>query len=502
MERFAMQVSKPSGKGASVMGVLRIDSHHRRRKHVGTVLDIEDFVRDSQPTRANSSKTGGSILFAVTPAPGHVNPMLAIAGHLRDRGHSIIFNTGEVFRRQVEAANLRFIPFSGFADFDYRNLDEAFPERKNCKPGPDQLAHDFKYGFGRPIPDQYRGIRQIKEETTIDLILTDVTFMGTFPLLLGPREGRPPVIACGIIPLLLSSADTSPFSLPDSSPAGRARNLQDNRQFQAMFRPVQEYMNQALSDCGAPPMPGFFLDCWHILPDLFLQFTAEAFEYPRSDMPSSVKFVGPILPQASADFRHPEWWKELDGSRPIVLVTQGTIANTDLNELIGPALAGLSTEDVTVIAAKVRPDGALPTPVPSNAIETTYIPFSELLPRVDVFVTNGGYGGVNQALSHGVPVVVAGESEDKAFVAARIAWTGAGINLATSRPSPEMVRNAVREVLNSVTYRTKARALQSDFAQYNALECISFYVNSLLGYVSGADTACAPGSASSFARQS
>jgi MGT family glycosyltransferase len=261
-------------------------------------------------------------------------------------------------------------------------------------------------------------------------------------------------------------------------------------------------MNQALSDCGAPPMPGFFLDCWHILPDLFLQFTAEAFEYPRSDMPSSVKFVGPILPQASADFRHPEWWKELDGSRPIVLVTQGTIANTDLNELIGPALAGLSTEDVTVIAAKVRPDGALPTPVPSNAIVTTYIPFSELLPRVDVFVTNGGYGAVNQALSHGVPVVVAGESEDKAFVAARIAWTGAGINLATSRPSPEMVRNAVREVLNSVTYRTKARALQSDFAQYNALECISFYVNSLLGYVSSADTACAPSSASSFASQS
>jgi hypothetical protein len=78
-----------------------------------------------------------------------------------------------------------------------------------------------------------------------------------------------------------------------------------------------------------------------------------------------------------------------------------------------------------------------------------------------------------------------------AFVAARIAWTGAGINLATSRPSPKEVSNAVREVLNCATYRTKARALQSDFAQYNALERISCYVDSLLGYGSGADTACA-----------
>ena len=459
---------------------------------MGTELCVDDFVRDSQRTIGNSTKRSvGTILFAVTPAPGHVNPMLTIARYLRDRGHSTIFHTAEVFRRQVEAANLPFIPFSGFANFDYRHLDEAFPERKNFEPGPDQLAHDFKNAFGKPIPDQYGGIKQIMEEMTIDLILTDVTFMGAFPLLLGPREVRPPVISCGITTMFLSSSDTSPFSFPDSSPAGRARNVKDNQQFQAMFRPVQGYMNQVLSDCGATAMPGFFMDCWYTLPDLFLQLTAAAFEYPRSDMPSTVEYVGPILPQASADFRPPDWWKALDGSKPVVLVTQGTIANTDLNELIGPTLAGLSTEDVTVIAATGRPDGALATPVASNAIVATYVPFSELLPKVDVFVTNGGYGAVNQALSHGVPVIVAGETEDKAFVAVRIAWTGAGINLATSRPSPEKVRSAVSEVLNGVTYRTKARALRSDFAQYSALERISWHVDSLLGDWSAADTACA-----------
>jgi MGT family glycosyltransferase len=459
---------------------------------VSTRLSSDNFARGSEQITENSMKRGGaSIVFAVTPAPGHVNPMLAVARYLRDRGHSIIFNTAEVFRGQIEAANLTFVPFSGFANFDYRHLDEAFPERKNFRPGPDQLVHDFKNVFGKSIPDQYWGIRQIMDEAEIQLILTDVSFMGTFPLLLGPREARPPIISCGIMPMLLSSIDTSPFSLPDSSPAAHARNVQDNQRFEAMFRSVQDDMNQVLSDCGASPMPGFFLDCWYTLPDLFLQFTAEAFEYPRSDMPSTIEFVGPILPEASANFRQPEWWKELNGSKPVVLVTQGTIANRDLNELIGPTLAGLSTEDVMVIAATGRPDGAFGTPVPSNAIVTTYIPFSELLCRVDVFVTNGGYGAVNQALSHGVPVVVAGETEDKAFVAARIAWTGAGISLATSRPSPEEVRDAVREVLNGVTYRTKARALESDFAQYSATERIGSYVESFLRYGSGSGAACA-----------
>jgi hypothetical protein len=41
-------------------------------------------------------------------------------------------------------------------------------------------------------------------------------------------------------------------------------------------------------------------------------------------------------------------------------------------------------------------------------------------------VTNGGYGGVQQALANGVPLVVAGDSEDKPEVAARVRWSGTG----------------------------------------------------------------------------
>ncbi len=48
-----------------------------------------------------------------------------------------------------------------------------------------------------------------------------------------------------------------------------------------------------------------------------------------------------------------------------------------------------------------------------------FIPFDRLLPQVDVFVANGGYGGVQLALSHGVPIVGAGRTEDKIEVNAR-----------------------------------------------------------------------------------
>jgi UDP:flavonoid glycosyltransferase YjiC (YdhE family) len=152
----------------------------------------------------------------------------------------------------------------------------------------------------------------------------------------------------------------------------------------------------------------------------------------------------------------------------------------NLNELIGPTILGLSTENVTVIAATGRPTEELTTPISANAIVTSFVPFAEVLPRVDVFVTNGGYGSVNQALGMGVPVVVAGQTEDKSWVSARVAWSGAGLSLGTSYPTPEQIRDAVREVLENDSYRAKARRLQTNFAQYNALDRISRYVELFL----------------------
>ena len=70
------------------------------------------------------------------------------------------------------------------------------------------------------------------------------------------------------------------------------------------------------------------------------------------------------------------------------------------------------------------------------------IPHDLLLPKVDVMVTNGGYGAVQRALSMGVPLVVAGNTEDKPEVAARVAWAGAGVNLKTG--TPETGRRARR----------------------------------------------------------
>jgi MGT family glycosyltransferase len=196
-------------------------------------------------------------------------------------------------------------------------------------------------------------------------------------------------------------------------------------------------------------------------------------------MPDTIRFVGPVLPKESDNFNEPTWWSDLDSGRAVVLVTQGTIANFDFNELIQPTLLALADEDVLVIAATGRPDTEL-VDVPSNARVESFVPFDRLLPKVDVFVTNGGYGAVHQALSLGVPVVIAGETEDKALISARVAWSGSGISLGTQDPTQEQIGEAVRTVLTDRRYRDRAQAIQENFKEYSAPDAIAQAVESLI----------------------
>jgi UDP:flavonoid glycosyltransferase YjiC (YdhE family) len=195
-----------------------------------------------------------------------------------------------------------------------------------------------------------------------------------------------------------------------------------------------------------------------------------AFEDPRSDLPPSVHFIGPILPDVLQTFTPPTWWAEvLESHRPVVLVTQGTIA-TNPEELLLPALQGLSEADVLVVGTTGAKSAEDLGRLPDNARLAAFVPFGELMPHVDVLVTNGGYGGITIAMTHGVPVVASGISEDKAEVGNRVVTSGMGLSLKTARPTAEQIARSVKTVLTEPKFRQRARALQAECANYDAAQ--------------------------------
>lgn len=424
-------------------------------------------------------------LIAATPLPGHVLPMLAIAQHLVGLGHEVRVHTASRFRAQAEATGAGFVPFEAAIDFDHHELDQRFPQRQRLPSAHAQLCFGLKHFFADAMAAQRSGLRSILRDFAADAIVVDTMFCGTFPLLLGPREERPAVVGIGISALPLSSCDTAFFGTalpPSATPEGRVRNRAMNANLrQAMFGEVQRYFDALLTCAGLPALPEFFVDAMVRLPDLYLQLTSESFEYPRSDLPASVRFVGPLLAPASRDFVEPDWWHELDDGRRVVLVTQGTLANQNPAQLIGPTLQGLAgAGDIQVIATTGGPaPAALNMAVPANARVLPFLPYDRLLPKVHAMVTNGGYGSVNHALSLGVPLVVSGATEEKPEIAARVAWSGAGINLGNGQPGARQIGDAVRRLLNEPAYRQRAGVLRDDFARHRALDEIAAALEAL-----------------------
>lgn len=407
------------------------------------------------------------ILFAASPLIGHVAPLLTVARALVNRGDDVTFLTSARYADKIRAIGAIPYALPYGADYDDSTLDADLPGRAETS-GVARVNFDIKHVFIRPLPHQAAALQEMMAAHRFDAIVADAFFLGVLPMLLGERASRPPVLAYSTTPLFLTSRDTAPGGpglLPGTGLFGRLRNRALNVvTHEVTLRASQQAAQTMLAALGLPKLPMFVLDS-ALLADRMIAPTIPEFEYHRSDLPGHVRFVGAVAPPPAEDFVAPQWWHELSADRPVVHVTQGTVDNADLTRLIEPTIEALADEDVTVVVTTGgRPVSQLRSPLPSNTFVSEYIPHDVLLPLVDVMVTNGGYGAVQRALTTGVPLVVAGNTEDKPEVAARVEYFGAGVNLRTGTPSPAEVRRAVRAVLNEATYQQSASRLQSAYA--------------------------------------
>lgn len=425
-----------------------------------------------------------SVLLCATPVHGHVTPVLAVATFLVDHGHRVRFLTGSRYQDKVEATGAEYLPLPAEADYDGSNLDAAFPGRVGLS-GPAGIKFDLSTIFLKPAPAQLSAVDAAIAAETTDVVLVEGLFLGAAMLIARPRETRPPVVVLGIVPLSLESVDTAPYGLgvmPKPGVIGRVRDtLLAVLAKKVIFGSLQKEAERTVLAASGHPLRTFFLN-YPALADGIVQFTVPSFEYPRSDLPDIVHFVGPVSRSTTSTQALPDWWGELDGSRPVVHVTQGTVANMDYDELIAPAMAGLADENVLVVVSTGGRDVAtLPHPLPANVRASEYLPYDKLLPLTDVLLTNGGYGGVHYAMEYGVPLVVAGLSEDKTEVTARVQWSGAGINLKTNHPKPPQVRDAVRRVLADPSYGKVSARIGADIVASPGLAGLEDVVMTLTG---------------------
>ncbi|WP_394814689.1 glycosyltransferase [Streptomyces millisiae] len=381
-------------------------------------------------------------------------------------GHQVAWYTGRKFEPLVSRVGAKFVPSAPGTDGD------VLQDMTGNRSGIGGFKRIIRELFVEPVPEYARELSRVIDDFRPDVVVSDHCFLAG-PMVASRRGIASVVYVVG--PLAVSSVDTAPSGTglaPSSSPLGRLRN----RGLQwlvthVLFRDAQRALRRAARAVDFPVLDDFLTDWTVRIADRYLVAAIPEFEYPRSDLPAAVEFVGPMLPTGVDDWSPPDWWPELRAARaagrPVVLVTQGTAA-TDPRQLVLPTVSALADTDALVVATALGdlPDDALPTPRPANLRVERFVPYTELLPLTDVMVTNGGYGGVQMSLAHGVPLVTAGRSEDKMEVGRRVACSGAGISLRTSNPRPARIRSAVTRVLREHGYRERAQQLRAAYARY------------------------------------
>lgn len=401
-------------------------------------------------------------MMTAMPFAGHARPVRAVAAELVRRGHDVRVYTGRSYTAMFTEVGARAVPWEAAPDLDERDLAATFPRMRGAK-GFRQVLINLEDLFLGTAPAQAADLLAAHAEEPWDLIAGDTMALGT--RFAAERTGTRWATVSPVA-VWLPGPGIPPTGLgltPGRGVLGRARDAVLGAGSRAGTLALTRRYRRTRRLAGLAPDHETFDSMWYS-PQLVVGAGSPGLDYPRDDLPEHVRFVGDLTDDGTTPppAELPGWWDDVVRAEvPVVHVTQGT-ANVDPHDLVLPALEALAGEDVLVVVGLGHRTAPLPGPLPANARVATMVPYAALLPRTSVMVTNGGFGGVLQALRHDVPLVVAGGDLDKPEVAARVGWHGAGVNLRTGTPRPDAVRAACRAVVSDPRYRAAAAHLGAE----------------------------------------
>jgi zeaxanthin glucosyltransferase len=361
-------------------------------------------------------------LLVTLPLPGHVNPAVAVATALRERGHDVAWAGPESYLRPLIGPDATVYP-TGLRP--YRG------QRDRGAKSVTSVWDSFVVPYARFIlPAVERAVTAYRPDA---MVVDQHAIAGA---LVAHRHDLPwATLAPGAMEL------TRPF-------AGRPK----------VDAWIQGHLAALWSTAGLPGGPSFDL---RFSPYLVLALTTRALT-GNEQFPEHFALVGPVLTSRAGDRELPS--PEFVADRRAVLITVGTLAQDLSRDFHSRAVASLAPLGDQLQAIVVAPPESVPDP-PAHVQVVPRVPMLELMPYLDAVVCHGGQNTVCEALAHGVPLVVAPIKDDQPILAAQVARAAAGIRVRFPRVRPEQLREAILSVLDEPSYQHAAQRVGASFAE-------------------------------------
>lgn len=397
------------------------------------------------------------ILFVVPPLAGHVYPAVGIGGELADRGHEVAIAGHPSVVGSLVPAPLRLFELPEDLTAEARAEVEEKSLRQRGTSSFKFLWEDFLLPLGAAMAQD---LEPIVEKWCPDVVVVDQQAVGG--ALLARRHGL------RWVTLATTSAE---FDNPYGIIAAVGQWVEDRlREFQlAAGVPADEAARGDLR----------FSDQLTLVCSVTgLLRTPDAV----AALPPNTEFIGSGagLRRAPSDFP----WTWLDPARAQVLVSLGTVtreAGGRFLRVATEALAGMADQTQTIVVAPPGIVDDLAAAAPADVLVRPAVPQLELMSRLSAVVCHGGNNTVCEALSRGVPLVVAPVRDDQPVISEQVTRAGAGVRVRFGRVNAAGVAAAVATVLDDPEIRESADRLSVEFAAAGGVAAGAAHIEKLLG---------------------
>lgn len=372
------------------------------------------------------------VVFVSYPGFGHIKPTLAVASELIRRGHRVTYVVTDHYADRIVAA-------TGARVLAYHSLIPDAGRTEAQLDDTSMVLGLIKENWA-PAAKALTGLA----DDPPDVVVHDVLVAATAKLLC--RQFGAALVA-GYLIGAMNEAMMAELAVPDVDYAG-PRFLQLYEDILAEVRPwgVANLMDVVL---GGP------------LPSRNLVFLPRTFQLEADTFDDTYRFVGPCL----SDTEREQSWRPADPARQLVLASLGTSPSSHREAFLRTcvrAADGQPWQLVVILGNLTDPEelGALP----DNVTVLPWLPHTAALPYAAGFVTHGGMGSIMEALSFGVPMLVAPDTKEQRSNAERAVELGLARELPRPRRemTPELLGHLVTGLLADRDLRRRAHAMRTE----------------------------------------
>jgi rhamnosyltransferase subunit B len=416
---------------------------------------------------------GKKILITTFGSLGDVNPYIALASGLKERGHLPVIGTSELYRELVDKSGIDFLPVRPDLNPDDRELIARVFHPLN---GPEILIREFL------LPRLRESYQDLLEASRgADLLLTHpITFAGP---IVAEKTGIPWASTI-LAPLSLFSAYDPPVFplfphikvLYRFGPwVGKLLMRFAGLVTRNWSEPVKRLRTElGLPSGGNPLFEGQFS------PELVLGLFSQILAKPAPDRPRNTRITGFLFHDEGADrlvetgAENPDSLEALEsflnsGPPPVVftLGSSAALAAGDFYRASAEAAGMLGIRAVLLVGKDPRnvPDG-----LTDDIAVFKHIPYSKIFPRAAAVVHQGGIGTTAQAMRAGRPMLVVPFAFDQPDNAYRVTQLGVARTVYRRRYSAHRAADELGNLLSNPACLRRAEELGVIVREENGLK--------------------------------